>query len=208
MRALIWARASDERRTTETQLLPLREAASQRGLTIVKEVVLEGMSAWTGADHEIAVAALLERARDGEFDVLLITAIDRLTRRGAADALNTCRELFDSGVEIVSLREAWLAESTFREPLIAIFGWIAQEESRIRSERMLAVSKRLQAEGKHLGGRRDVTQLVDIGFVQTLRDEGVSWRKIAASHPRTIKTPRGGWKAPAESTIRKAVGAL
>jgi DNA invertase Pin-like site-specific DNA recombinase len=79
MRAM--ARVSSDEQRTASQLAELREWAAGRGLEVVTEYVLDGESAWTGTRRG-PLRQVLEDARLGRFDVLLVWALDRLTGSG------------------------------------------------------------------------------------------------------------------------------
>jgi putative DNA-invertase from lambdoid prophage Rac len=110
-----------------------------------------------GADAEYR--AELERAMDdawrGKFSVLIVWALDRIVREGPEDALRIFREFSERGCVILSVRESWLNGSPEVQGLmISIAGWMAQQESRRRSERTRAGMARAKAEGKRIGGRK------------------------------------------------------
>ena len=157
-RAALWLRVSDPaRQTPENQLAPLKAEAERRGLEVVK-VYEVGESAFQGA-HLKALSEVYADARAGRFKVLLVWSLDRLSRQGAAAILEIVTTLAERKVELVSLNEPWLDTiGTFREPLLAIMGWVAQYESERRSERTRAGLERARANGRVLGrpkGSRD-----------------------------------------------------
>jgi putative DNA-invertase from lambdoid prophage Rac len=86
---------------------------------------------------------------------VLIWALDRLSRRGIEDTLSVLRRLAEHEADVWSLQEDWLRTSdpAMRELLIGIFGWMAGQESKRRSERIKAGLARRKAEGKPVGGR-------------------------------------------------------
>jgi DNA invertase Pin-like site-specific DNA recombinase len=159
--AAIWARVSTTEQHTENQLEVLRSWAQRRGLGVVTEYVTED-SAWAGAkagngkggEFDRARAALLNGARLGEYEVVLVWAIDRLSRRGIEDTLATMRQLYEHGADVWSHQEPWLVttEPHMRELLVSFMAWIAQQESARRSERIKAGLARRRADGKPVGG--------------------------------------------------------
>jgi DNA invertase Pin-like site-specific DNA recombinase len=161
--AAIWARVSTTEQHTENQLEVLRAWAQRRGLEVVTEYVTED-SAWAGTkagngkggEFDRARAALLNGARLGEYEVVLVWAIDRLSRRGIEDTLATMRQLYEHGADVWSHQEPWLVttEPHMRELLVSFMAWIAQQESTRRSERIKAGLARRRAEGKTVGGRK------------------------------------------------------
>jgi DNA invertase Pin-like site-specific DNA recombinase len=163
VRSVFYLRVSTKEQDYKNQLKPLQDFASGRKWENVR-VYAESESAWKhGQQHELD--ALRAAARFGEFDILLIWALDRLTRGGPAAILNLVAEFKRYGVKIVSYQESW-TETLDAETLplfLAIAGWLAEMESKRRSERILAAAERTKelgvtAKGKKWGrppGRKD-----------------------------------------------------
>jgi putative DNA-invertase from lambdoid prophage Rac len=78
MKAAIYARVSTEEQTTDNQIPVLEKWAKARGWEIIK-IYSEEASAWR-AGHQKELA--LKDTRHGEFDLVLVWALDRLTRVG------------------------------------------------------------------------------------------------------------------------------
>ena len=161
MKAAIWARVSTDDQNTGNQLDQLRAWADRRGLEVVEEFVTED-SAWAanpgngkGAEFDRQRNALINGARLGHYQVVLIWALDRLSRRGIEDTLSVLRRLAEHEADVWSLQEDWLRTSdpAMRELLIGIFGWMAGQESKRRSERIKAGLARRKAQGLPVGGR-------------------------------------------------------
>ena len=150
-KAGLWLRVSDpKKQTPENQIGPLQAEAKRRSLEVVK-VYCVGESAYQGA-HLKALSEVYADARLGRFQVLLCWSLDRLSRQGSLAILEIVKTLAERKVELVSLKEPWLdTVGPFREPLLAIMGWVAQYESERRSERTKAGLSRALAIGKKLG---------------------------------------------------------
>lgn len=135
----IWARVSTEEQEAGNQVAELRQWAERRGFEIAAEYILEGASAWNGKHREQLAQALAD-ARIGRYDVLLIWALDRVSREGVEATLGILRRFRDAGAAVWSLRESWTETSDPRmaELLASIYAWMAAEESRRRSERTKA----------------------------------------------------------------------
>jgi putative DNA-invertase from lambdoid prophage Rac len=162
MKTAIWARVSTSDQSTDNQLRELRQWAADRQLTVAAEYITED-SAWTakgngskGAEFDRQRAALLEGARLGRYQVVLVWGIDRLSRRGAEDMLSFARRLTDTGCKLWSLKDPWVestADPMTRELLFGVFGTIARFESERRSARIKAGLARRKAAGLPVGGR-------------------------------------------------------
>jgi DNA invertase Pin-like site-specific DNA recombinase len=86
------------------------------------------------------------------------TALDRLARRGAEDALRLIRLFRERGCTILGVRESWLNGSPeVQDVLVAFAGWMAQQESARRSDRIKAGIARRKAEGLPAGRKTSAT---------------------------------------------------
>ena len=151
-RCALWARVSKDEQESGNQLGELRAEAVRRGLDVTAEYVLDGASAWKGEHRELLRQALGD-ARTGRYDVLLVWALDRLSREGIEVTLRIMRQFADRGVAVWSLRESWTETSDphVRELIAAIMAWVARMESERRSERVRAGLARRKAAGLPVG---------------------------------------------------------
>lgn len=121
--------------------------AAARGLELDENLRLRdlGVSAWSGANVETgALAVLLKMAKDREIEpgtILVIEAMDRLTRQGLDDAIPLFIDLLKSGIELVTLQDnqhytkASLKDlAKFITAIILLSG--GNRESEIKSERV------------------------------------------------------------------------
>jgi putative DNA-invertase from lambdoid prophage Rac len=195
MKAAIWARVSTKEQETQNQLAALRQLAAHRGLEVVTEYVSED-SAWTGA-HQGILRVAFEAARRGEFQVLLVWALDRLSREGVEMTLAALRTFRESGVQVVSLQEPWAeAGGAVGDLLTSILAWVAQQESARRSERVKAGLDRRRTEGKPVGrqpGARDRRPRKRSGYVKRFEDE------------RRVRKPSFGVRASDEAVLERMV---
>lgn len=183
-RAAIWARVSTDDQHLENQLSQLRTWAENRGFEVVKVYELHDVSAWTGA-HRSRLNEALEDARHGDYDVLLVWAIDRISREGIEPMLKTMRQFRTHGVQVLSYTEAWTdGPPDFQDLLTAFFAWVAHQESRRSSERIKAGLARRKAAGGHVGrlpGAKDVRPRKRSGYVA--RQERERDERAARSSP-------------------------
>ena len=155
----IWARVSTTEQHTENQDQVLRAWGAEQGLEVAAEFVTED-SAWhngngaKGKKFDKAREDLLAGAEAGRYTVILVWAVDRLSRRGIEDTLATMRRLYEYGCDIWSHEESWLAttEPRMRELLVSFMAWMAEQESARRSARTRAGLEAARAKG-HTGGR-------------------------------------------------------
>lgn len=150
MKAAIYLRCSTSEQDTENQLAPLQKLAAARGLEIAG-IYRENESAWR-ANHQPELARLLRDCAGREYDILLIFALDRLTRQGSASILNLVNTFAVYGCKVVSYNESWTeAPGVAGEIMLAIAGWVAKMESERKSQNTRAGLAKARAEGK---GRR------------------------------------------------------
>lgn len=174
MRAAIYARVStkDKGQDTENQLRQLREYAAVKGWETVEFVDHE-----TGKHAERdAFKAMFQAAAKRQIDIVLVWALDRLTREGVWETFDHIRRLRSYGVEFESLTEAhFRTTGPAGELMIAIAAWIAKQERLRISERTKAGIARARAAGKRCGRP---TRVFDRRQVADLRESGHSWRSI------------------------------
>ena len=149
-RVAIYCRVSTSDQNADNQRAVLVDWAIKRNLEIVK-VYQEEESAWK-AGHQKQLAQLRNDASRRKFDMVLVWALDRLSREGALAILTFVNTLKTYGVKVLSYQEAWTeAPGELAEVLYAIAGWVARIESQRRSERTKAGMARVRAQGKILG---------------------------------------------------------
>lgn len=150
VKVAIWLRVSTTDQHPENQLPELKAWAERRGFEVVK-VYTVSESAWKGA-HLKALTEVYQDARLGHFQILLVWALDRLSREGVAATLEIVARLGRTKVRVLSLQEPWTeAEGPMQELLLSIVAWIAHMESNRRSERTKAGMARVKATGKNVG---------------------------------------------------------
>lgn len=176
MKIAIYARISTngQKQDTENQLVPLREWASRLG----GEIVTEYIDHASGAKSERkALLSLFEDAHKRKFDVLLVWALDRLSREGIVKMSSYLETLKRYGVRVISHQEPWLDTSgPVSDLLTAIFGWVASQERARIKERIVAGLDRAKAKGKDLG-RPEVA--FDAKLAWIMKSEGRTLREIA-----------------------------
>jgi putative DNA-invertase from lambdoid prophage Rac len=190
-KAAVWFRVSTDKQEAQNQAAGIAQFAAHHGYEVARRYELAD-SAWNGgkagSDYRAEIARVLDDAHRGEFSVLIVWALDRITREGAEGALRLIRQLRERGCVLVSVQESWLNGSTeVQDILVAFAGWMAQQESARRSERIKAGLARRRAEGKPVGrqpGAGDRAQRKRSGYVAAWEDSGnrrAAARKRAAA---------------------------
>ena len=172
-RCAVYLRTSTERQHTENQRPAVMKIAEARGFDVV-HVFEEQVSA---VKHRPGWEALRAAAHRGEFDAVIIYALDRLGRSMVGNVQEVLA-LDRLGIEVVSVREPWLdMGGPVRTLLVAILSWVAEEERRQIASRSKLGVERARREGKRIG--RPAIE-VDVARALRLREEGLSIRDVAA----------------------------
>jgi putative DNA-invertase from lambdoid prophage Rac len=191
--AAMWLRVSTGHQDTDNQVPDVERFAAHHGHAITARYEVSE-SAWNGGkdggEYKRTLKQALDDAHAGKFSVLIVWALDRITREGAEGALRIIRQFRERGCIVVSVKESWLnGAPEIQDVLVAFAGWMAQQESARRSERIKAGLERRRAEGKPVGrvvGARDKTRRKRAGYV-------ASWeggkRRAAAEAPKPQPLP-------------------
>jgi DNA invertase Pin-like site-specific DNA recombinase len=152
--AAVWLRVSTTDQDSDNQAPDIAQFTAHHGYDVRATFRVDD-SAWKnggGPEYRAALDALLNDAWRGEFTVLVVWALDRITRNGPEDALRLIRRLRECGCVLVSVKEPWLNGSPeVTDLLVAFAGWMAERESARRSERIRAGLARRAAEGRPIG---------------------------------------------------------
>jgi putative DNA-invertase from lambdoid prophage Rac len=148
-RAVIYARVSSDRQDLTRQLVELREYAARSGLKVVEEVADEESGAKAGRS---GLSRLQSLAHERKIDVIAVWELSRLTRRGIGPLIDLLKAFQAQGVEVISLREPFLSTSVpTRDLLLAIFGWVAEQEREMIRDRTRSALRQRKALGVRLG---------------------------------------------------------
>ncbi len=140
--AAIYLRVSTDRQTVQNQHADLLRLVQARGYEPAMYEEVE-----SAAKARPVLDRLLADARSGRIQAVAVWALDRL-HRSMTSAINTVLELDRLGVLVLSVREGWLdTDSPVRPLLVAIFGWVAEQERTRLIERTKAGMARARHEG-------------------------------------------------------------
>lgn len=165
----------------------LRAAASRLG-----ELVLEVEEKGSGAKNDRpGLQRLLDAARKGAFDVLVVWKLDRFGR-STLDLLANISQLHTAGVRFVAstqgldLRPEGDAVSRL---LLTMLAGVAEFERALIRERVTLGMRKARAAGKHIG-RPAVTTEREAAQVKRLRAAGKSWATVADTVGCTVGSAR------------------
>lgn len=173
MKAAIYLRVSTDRQTTENQEPDVRQVLKARRVKTWARFEEQA----SAAKHRPAFEAMMAAARRGEFQLLVVWALDRFGRSMFGNVRDVL-ELDRLGVRVLSVKESWLdTDGPVRQLLIAIFSWVAEQERARLIERTMAGLERARRQGKHLG--RPATAPVLLANARELIAKGSSIKGAA-----------------------------
>jgi len=172
-RAALYLRVSTFDQNPQTQAFDLRSMAAQRNLEIVKEYVDHGISGTRA--RRPGLDALMQDARRGRFQILLVWACDRLGR-SVRHFLEVLDELNRLNIEFISFREQLDTGGPLGRAVVTIVGAVAELERNLIVERVRAGMRRARLEGRHIG-----RMPLDLDRASIVRDrrQGQSLSQIA-----------------------------
>ncbi len=156
VRVALYARVSTDRQEDVNQLHALRDYAARRGWEVDERFVFTDETSGGPSGEQTQFGRMMRAASSREFDVLLVWAWDRLTRRGPEAVFTIMADFQQAGIAWVSLKEPFLssdADEMTRKLLASIVGWVAEYERRRLSERMKMWAERRKADHKPVGRR-------------------------------------------------------
>ena len=171
-----YCRVSTGGQDTGMQVADLRRLAEAKGWELT-EVIEEKAS---GRKTRPARQQLIERAKGGEFDAVLVWSLSRWGR-STTDLLTTIRDLEQSGVTFVSLKESLDLSSAAGRLLLTVLSAIAEFEAEQIRERVTAGLKHAKRHGTRTGKAigRPATAASRRENIINLQAQGVSLPEIA-----------------------------
>jgi DNA invertase Pin-like site-specific DNA recombinase len=157
------------------QLNELRAYAAARGWDAIEYVD----SGWSGAKAKRpALCRLMADARKRKIDCVAVLKLDRWGR-SVADSIRSIQELVSLGVRFIAATQNLDTDESnpMSRFLLHIMAAFAELEREIIRERVTAGVRAARAQGKQLGRPRRVFRRDE---ALRLREQGMSWRKIAS----------------------------
>jgi DNA invertase Pin-like site-specific DNA recombinase len=148
LKAAIYVRVSTADQHVESQLYDLRELAAQRGYEVVQEYSDCGVSGKRA--RRPSLDALIADARRKKFSVVLVAAFDRVAR-SVKHFLQVMDEFDSLGIVFVSSRENIDTSGPLGRLFLTLIGSIAELESELIRERVLAGMRRAKLDGVRMG---------------------------------------------------------
>jgi DNA invertase Pin-like site-specific DNA recombinase len=202
-RVAVYARVStpDGAQEPLNQLLQLRAWCTAAGHEIVREYIDE-VSGGTSGSKRPQFTAMMDAAHRRQFDVVLVWALDRLSREGIVPTIGHLQRLASYGVAFHSYTEPMLSTDNelVRDIVLAVMASLAKVERQKISERTKAGLERARANGKRLG--RTPFSALNREKLRMVLDAGESWhaasRATGIPYSTVKKHARGLGYSPQE----------
>ena len=200
MKAALYLRVSTDKQELENQFEPLKKFAKGRGLKVVQ--VYRDMSTGKNSNRP-ALNKMLKDAHRHAFDVIVVWALDRLSREGMSRTVQLIEMLERMGIGVISYSEPYLdtTNELARNILLAVVSTLAKAERERISERTRAGLARVKRSGKKLG-RPPVASKKRVEALK-LMERGVSFGQISRQLNVGKSTVFDWYKARAEKGCQK-----
>lgn len=175
MTAAAYLRVSSRSQNASMQQAAIVKAAGARGARPIRWY-FEQMTGSTRKRPELEL--LLEDARRGEFQVLWVFKLDRLTRSGIRDTLNLLEELKTCGCQVNSVADGFALDGPWADVILSVIAWAAQMERAAIGDRISAARSAREAKGL-TWGRPSRLSLEQEAKIKALALEGQSIRTIS-----------------------------
>jgi site-specific DNA recombinase len=165
------------------QIIPIQNFIQFKNYEIVKIYTDVGISGSKSKEQRPQLNELVKDAKDGQFSIVMIYALDRLGR-DTRHLLNLIAEFKGYGVDLVSLRENLDLTTPIGRTVCSILASISQLERELISERIkvaLATKKQMALERGEVFyvGKKPVINDEIISKCHELRSQKLSMREIA-----------------------------
>ena len=173
----IYGRVSKGDQHAESQLRELREWCARCGHTIVAEYIDVESGKYGAGDKRPELARLLDDAGKRRFDMVVVWALDRLSREGMAKTVHYLELLTSHGVAFHSCMEPMISTDNelVRDIVIAVMAGLAKVERARIAARTKAGLARVKVEGTRSGkaiGRPALDPVV-VARIRSLAGDGL-----------------------------------
>jgi len=187
MNVIIYLRTSTEEQNPQNQIIDCQSINKYGECTVLEEQ----QSAWKDNVREREVfQKVLKQIKSGKVEHFIVWSLDRIyrNRKKLIEFFQFCK-LYNCKVH--SFRQAWFEDlhkmpEPFNEAMydfmLHILGWIAEEESKLKSERVVASIIKIEGQETtskmgNIWGRKPAK--ININKVLELSEQGLSYREIA-----------------------------
>ncbi len=188
MKAIIYARCStnDTKQDVSLQTEPLIEFCKRYQW---EYSVMEEYASGKDTKNRPVFNSVMEMAYQKEFDVLIVTKLDRLSR-SMVDFVNTALKLDQYGVRLIAKDQG--IDTDQRNPasklLMNVIASMAEFERSLISERVKAGIAKRRKEGKTVGKQKKALGFPIGNAIQMVQEEKMSYRKVAKAMGCDVNT--------------------
>ncbi len=207
----LYARVSSEdqveRETIQNQVQIANSLCPALGLQLVSSYLDDGVSGTIPLELRPEGARLLEDARQGKFQQVVVYRLDRIGRTGLV-ILSAWEALKQEGIALRSLTEPFDTSQPFGEFVMGILAMVAGYERDSIVMRTTEGRRRKAREGKWTGGRAPLGYRVVAGQLEIDEDEAELIRRIFGQYTDDkmsayrIATQLNAEEVPTQSTRR------
>ena len=173
-RAVIYARVSTDKQTTENQIRQLTQVCKDKGW-LLGRIYQDVASGSKGRDARPELDAMLKDGARAKYDIVMVWSPDRLGR-SQIDLLQTLSELHNNTRDLFIFTTAIDTTTPAGKALFSMMGVFAEFEREMIRERVGAGLKRARESGVKLGRPRIDPQKAEA--VRNLRQEGMTYDNI------------------------------
>lgn len=187
-----WIRVSTGAQDERSQVPDLDAWISARGYELAATYEVHGKSAYHGKHESYLDRAIADMAA-GRISVLVVWAADRIERRGALAALKLAERAREAGGRIEYVKDAYLnATNEMSDVMLSLSATLARQESKRKSERILAKHAALRVAGNLVGkvpfGYRAICDDESCATVTTRTSKCRKHAKLMVPDPETSGT--------------------
>ena len=182
MRTAIYCRVSTQDQTTENQALELRNVADKQGWTVSEvytDVISGARATRPGLD------SLMKSVSRKDVDMVMVWDVSRLGR-SLSHLVALLEEFQACGCNLYFHQNGINTGTPSGKAMFQMLGVFSEFERGMIRDRVLAGLNRARAQGKRLG--RPPVAPIQIQKIKRLREEGLSYRKIAKSVDLSVAT--------------------
>lgn len=185
IKTALYLRISTQDQKTDLQLDGLMDYAQRAGLEVVGQYLDRALSGRKEGRPQLT--SLMQAARNHEFSCILVWRFDRFARstRSTQHLLTALDEFNHLGIRFVSVKDQIDTSSPMGKAMFTLIAAMAELESSLVSERVIAGMKAAKSRGKRMG-RPPTNKFLHEQVKQLAQTTDLSVRKIHAQFENQI----------------------
>jgi DNA invertase Pin-like site-specific DNA recombinase len=150
MRAALYTRVSTNDQSTESQRREMIDLAMRRKWIVVKEFTDQGISGAKGREQRPGLDEMLKASTGGEFDVIMVWAVDRLGR-SLGNLIHTLQDLDKAKVGLYIHQQNLDTTTPAGRAMFQMLGVFAEFERSLIQTRVKSGMAKMKSEGRRPG---------------------------------------------------------